>query len=177
MLVKRPVLSIIVAATPEGVIGVDGGLPWKKLPNDMQQFKKITDGHPVIMGRKTWESIPEKFRPLPGRTNIVVTRQKNYQAEGAIVAASLLEAKIMATHAPGREEFFVIGGGELYCEAIHLAQKIYFTLVHASISGDAHFPKMRDREWRRVDSSYKELRPGDEYPTTFKEFERICIQQ
>ena len=120
-------------------IGKNGALLWQ-IPEDLKHFKALTSGHPVVMGRKTWESLPEKFRPLPGRVNIVVTRQAGYRALGASVAKSLDEALRAATLAPGSDEIFVIGGGELYAAALPLADRLYLTLVDSDAAGDAFFP-------------------------------------
>lgn len=133
-------LSIIAAIGENRELGRGGELLWR-LKDDMQRFKELTTGHPVIMGRKTWESIPEKFRPLPGRTNIVVTRQSGYQAEGAIVVDGLSDAFLAAEKAPGSSETFVIGGGELYAAALPYAIRLYLTLVDASApDADTFFP-------------------------------------
>lgn len=120
-------------------IGRGGRLLWR-IPEDMQRFKKTTTGHPVIMGRKTWESIPEKFRPLPGRTNIVVTRQKDHVARGAAVVSSLDAALAAAASAAGSEEILIVGGGELYREALPFADRLYLTLVDDDAEGDTFFP-------------------------------------
>jgi dihydrofolate reductase len=135
----------LIAAIGAGnrALGKDGQLLWQ-IPDDLKRFKAITSGHPVIMGRKTWESLPEKFRPLPGRLNIVVTRQEGYEATGAEVCASLETALAMAqgTHAAeGGMEVFVIGGGELYKEALTFADKLYLTLIDEEKEGDVFFPE------------------------------------
>ncbi len=121
-------------------IGKNGTLLWS-VPEDMARFKKLTSGHPVVMGRKTWESIPAKFRPLPGRINIVVTRDTAYVAEGAVVVHSLAEAIEAAIGAAGAEEIFIIGGGELYKEGLPFASRLYLTLVDDNEDGDAYFPE------------------------------------
>ena len=110
-------LNIIAAIGKNRELGLHGKLLWH-IPEDMRRFKEVTTGHPVIMGRKTWESLPQMYRPLPGRTNIVVTRQVGYKATGAIVADSLKAARIAAARAGGADEIFVIGGGELYRRGI-----------------------------------------------------------
>lgn len=120
-------------------LGKDGQLLWR-IPDDMKRFKELTTGHPVIMGRKTWESLPEKFRPLADRTNIVVTRQSGYEAAGAIIAHSLEEARAAAARARGAEEVFIMGGGELYREALPLADRLYLTLIKGEKEADAFFP-------------------------------------
>jgi len=121
-------------------LGKDGALLWH-LPDDMKRFKELTIGHPVIMGRKTWESLPEKYRPLSGRTNIVATRQVDYKAEGAMVTDSFDNARAVAARAPGASEIFVIGGGELYAAALPYANRLYLTLVDDAPEADVFFPE------------------------------------
>jgi dihydrofolate reductase len=132
-------ISIIAAVGKNRELGKGGKLLWH-IPEDMRRFKALTMGHPVIMGRKTWESLPEKFRPLPGRTNIVVTRQVGYAAEGAIVADSFEAARAAAARAQGADEIFVIGGGELYATALPFADRLYLTLVDDMADADTFFP-------------------------------------
>lgn len=130
-------ISIIVAvAGKKRVIGKKGGMPWY-IPEELKRFKSITMGHPVIMGRKTHESIGKN---LPGRTNIVVTHEPDYKAEGCIVVHSLAEAIQLASDASGNDEIFVIGGGQIYQEAIKLADKLYLTYLDKEIAGDVFFP-------------------------------------
>jgi dihydrofolate reductase len=150
----EPVIAMIVAAAANNVIGREGGLPWR-LPEDMKWFKARTMGRPIIMGRKTWESFPK--RPLPGRTNIVVTRQKGYAAEDGVVAASL-DAALALAHGEQPEEIMIIGGAELYAQALPITQRIYLTRVHGTVEGDAHFPALDLSQWT-------ETVVGD-YPTT-----------
>lgn len=121
-------------------IGHGNGLLWH-LPEDLKLFKTHTSGHPVVMGRRTWESLPERFRPLPGRTNIVVTHDSAYEAAGAEVAMSLEDALARAKRAPGGEETFVIGGGQLYASALPFADRLYLTLVDDDAEGDTFFPE------------------------------------
>ena len=130
-------LHLIFARASNGVIGKDGGLPWH-LPEDMAHFKRTTNGHPVIMGRKTWDSLPPKFRPLPGRVNIVVTRQPGWQAEGALRAGSLEEALALC---PADADAWAIGGAELYRQALPLAHTAVVTEIAADFEGDAHAPE------------------------------------
>jgi len=133
-------ISIIAAiGSRDRALGKGGKLLWR-LPDDMRRFKALTTGHPVIMGRKTWESLPLKFRPLPGRTNIVVTRQTGYEAAGALIADSLEAARAAAARAPGADEIFVIGGGELYAAALSFADRLYLTLVDDKKEADTFFP-------------------------------------
>lgn len=129
-------LNLILARARNGVIGVNGQLPWH-LPEDMAHFKRLTMGSPVIMGRKTWESLPPKFRPLPGRLNIVVTRQADWQAEGARVARGLLDACALC---PPESTAWVIGGAELYAQALALADAAVVTEIEADFEGDAFAP-------------------------------------
>lgn len=132
-------IAIIAAIGKKRELGFGGKLLWR-IPDDMKRFKELTGGRPVIMGRKTWESLPEKFRPLPRRTNIVVTRQSGYEAEGAVVVDSLEAARAAAARAPGADEIFVIGGGELYATALPLADRLYLTLVDDIAEADTFFP-------------------------------------
>lgn len=134
-------LSIIVAVANNGVIGKDGGLPWS-IPEDMKFFKAMTTGHAVIMGRKTWESIPAKFRPLPGRTNIVVSRSWQYNAQamdvGALVAPSLSSA-LNTLDLVTPKKIFIIGGAMLYEAALPLVSTAYVTRINRDIDGDTFF--------------------------------------
>lgn len=142
-------IALIVAAARNGVIGRNNQLPWY-LPNDLKYFKQATMGKPIVMGRKTFESIG---KPLPGRTNIVVTRQAGWQAEGVRVANSLDEALTLAESIAaidGAEELMVIGGAQIYQEAFPLAARLYLTQVHAEVEGDAYFPAVSEQEWREV---------------------------
>ena len=130
-------LHLIFARAANGVIGKDGGLPWH-LPEDLAHFKRLTSGHPVVMGRKTWESLPPRFRPLPGRMNIVVTRQTQWQAQGAVRAASLQDALALCSD---EANAWVIGGAEIYREALPLAHTAVVTEIEADFEGDAHAPE------------------------------------
>jgi dihydrofolate reductase len=128
-------IALILAMADNGVIGNGGGIPWR-LPDDMRRFKALTLGKPNIMGRKTWESLPKK--PLPGRTNIVVTRDGNYRADGATVVATLDEA-LGRAKAENPTEIMVIGGAEIYRAALPFATRIELTEIHARIEGDTTF--------------------------------------
>ena len=130
-------LGLIFARARNGVIGRDGGLPWH-LPEDLAHFKQLTIGSPVIMGRKTWDSLPPRFRPLPGRVNIVVTRQPGWQAAGAQRAGSLAEAIALCA---GHPRAWVIGGAQVYGQALHLAHRAEVTEIEADIEGDALAPQ------------------------------------
>ncbi len=129
-------VNMIYARAANGVIGKNNALPWH-LPEDMAHFKKITLGWPVIMGRKTWDSLPPKFRPLPGRTNIVITRQSGWQAEGAKVAVSVEDAISLAGNI---EQVWVIGGAQIYAQAEPLADRIEVTEIAQDFEGDAYAP-------------------------------------
>lgn len=143
-------VSLIVAVAENGVIGKDNDLIWH-LPKDMHFFKETTMGHHVIMGRKNFESIPERFRPLPNRTNVVITKQSDYQAEGCVVVNSLKAALEVSQH-NGDNEPFVIGGGQIYKLALeeNLVDKIYLTKVHQAFDGDTFFPELSE-EWKEVE--------------------------
>lgn len=136
---KTRVALIAALGASTRAIGKNGALLWH-IPEDLKRFKALTSGHPVIMGRKTWESLPERARPLPNRTNIVVTRDARYAALGAIAVNSLEAALAAAASATGASEIFVIGGGELYAAALPLASRLYLTLVDSAAPGDTFFP-------------------------------------
>ena len=134
-------ITLVVAAARNGVIGKDGAIPWR-LPEDLKRFKTLTLGHTVVMGRKTWDSLPPNYRPLPGRRNVVVTRDANWQAEGG--EATTLEAALSQGG-----DIFVIGGGEIYRAALAKADRIELTEVHRDFEGDAVFTFDR-AAWREV---------------------------
>ncbi|MFQ5601388.1 MAG: dihydrofolate reductase [Candidatus Krumholzibacteriia bacterium] len=142
-------ISLVVAMTPEHVIGKAGGLPWR-LPADLRHFRKITMGRPVVMGRKTYESIG---KPLEGRTNIVLTRQEGFEAPGCLVARSPQEAlrRALESAAEAPDEVMVIGGGSVYAAFLPLAQRMYVTLVQDRIGGDTWFPDCDFEEWLEVE--------------------------
>lgn len=137
-------LALIWAQSPDGVIGVDNALPWR-VPEDSAHFRALTSGHPVVMGRATWESLPERFRPLPGRDNIVLTRTDGYAAPGAVVVASLDEALA----AVGARDAWVMGGGAVYEQALPLADRVEITVVDLDVDGDTWAPTLDDA-WERV---------------------------
>jgi dihydrofolate reductase len=138
-------LNLIWAQAKNRVIGANGTMPWH-LPQDLAHFKRVTNGHSVIMGRKTWDSLPPKFRPLPGRTNIVITRQTDWSAEGATRASSLEQAiELCAGHA----QVWVMGGAQIYAQALPLAQQVVMTQIELDVPGDAHAPVL-DASWREV---------------------------
>ena len=137
-------VSIIVATDKQGGIGKDNALLWH-LPNDLKRFKTITSGHPIIMGRKTYESIG---RPLPNRMNIIITQNKDLKIEGCIIVHNLKDAIIAAEG----KDVFIIGGGSIYEQAMEMADMIYLTLVDVSLEADTHFPKINDEQWQIVHS-------------------------
>ena len=142
-------VSLIVAVSENGVIGKDNDLIWH-LPKDMKFFKDTTMGHHVIMGRKNFESIPHKFRPLPNRINIVITRQSDYNAEGSIVV-NLLEEALKVAKSNEENEAFIIGGGQIYKLALeaNLIDRIYLTKIHHSFDGDTFFSALNSN-WKEI---------------------------
>lgn len=139
-------ITIIAAAAENDALGKDNDLVWH-LPNDFKRFKSLTTGHHIIMGRKTFESFP---KPLPNRTHVIITRQKNYTApEGCIVTNSLTKAISMC---PENEEIFIIGGGEIYKQSIEFADKIELTRVHTNVEADTFFPKIDEHIWKLSNS-------------------------
>jgi dihydrofolate reductase len=146
-------IVLIAAVAANGVIGRGSELVFRH-PADAKHFRETTMGHPVVMGRKTWESLPVRFRPLPGRRNIVVTRQAGYAAAGAETAPSLEAALGLVAAAP---TVFVMGGGELYAQALPLAQRLEITEVQAPLEGDVHFPAIDPAAWRREAARLPEL--------------------
>lgn len=158
-------ISIIVAASTNNVIGVQGELPWK-ISDDLKRFKALTLGKPVIMGRRTHESIG---RPLPGRQNIVLTRQAGFDAQGCDVVASPQEALAVTS---GAAEIFIIGGSEIYALFLPKANRLYLTRVHASIDGDAHFPDIDEQKWRLVDTEAHDASDANQFAFEFRTYER-----
>jgi dihydrofolate reductase len=166
-------IAIYVAIAENGVIGREGGLPWR-LSSDLKRFKADTMGKPIVMGRKTWESFPR--RPLPGRLNIVVTRDRDYKAEGAEVVHSLDDAltlaRVRAACMAGADDICIIGGAEIYRQALPLADRLHVTHVLASIEGDAHFPPIDSVHWRNVSSVDAPAGEKDSFATRYTIYER-----
>jgi dihydrofolate reductase len=142
------IISQIAAVAENRVIGRNNDLPWK-LPDDMKFFMNTTKGHHVIMGRKNYESLHEKFRPLPNRTNIVVTRQKDFNAPGCHVVHSIDDALKIAEK-NGEPETFVIGGAEIYSLALRKTNRLYLTEIKATVDGDTYFPEFDKKEWKEI---------------------------
>jgi dihydrofolate reductase len=165
---QKPQIALVAAVAINGVIGAAGGLPWR-LPSDLKRFKSVTMGKPVIMGRKTWESIG---RPLPGRRNIVVTRSQDFSAQGVERASSLDEAIAMAVEGDAAE-VCVIGGGQLYEEALPAADRLYITHVMAEPEGDTRFPPIHQEQWLPVSSEEIVAGENDSAQMRFVVYERI----
>lgn len=165
-------ISIVVAVSLNNAIGYRGRLPWNNLSADMKRFKDLTMGHAVIMGRKTWESLPSRFRPLPGRKNIILSRSYQH-SEGYIIAHSLEDALDCVDP---EEDLFVIGGKEIYQLTLPHASRIYMTIVHGIFNADTHFSDFLLFEWER-----KEFQsfPADEknlHPYSFAVFDRVYFR-
>ncbi|KAA1189712.1 dihydrofolate reductase [Pseudohalioglobus sediminis] len=165
------VVAVIVAVADNGVIGRDNALPWH-LPEDLRYFKRVTMGKPLLMGRKTYESIG---RPLPGRTNIVITRDPAWQAPGVQVVHSLDDAMALGAEVAQRDdvdEMMVIGGAEIYAAVIPQARRLYLTRVHASVAGDAVLPEVDWSVWCKVSSERHAAGGDNPYDYSFEVYER-----
>ena len=150
-------VGLIWAQTPAGVIGADNTIPWR-LPEDMAHFRTVTTDHPVLMGRRTWDSLPAKFRPLPGRRNIVITRQADWSGPGAERADSIPAAIALAA----ADTVWVIGGGEIYREAMDYATDLMVTEIDAEIPGDAYAPTI-EGDWKVEDAPWQQSCTGLRY--------------
>ncbi len=158
-------ISLIVAASTNNAIGIGGDLPWR-LSDDLKRFKAVTLGKPIIMGRKTWDSIG---RPLPGRQNIVITRQPGFSAEGCDVVASVEEAVALAGDV---DEIMVIGGSQIYELALPFADRIYLTRVHAQVDGDAFFPEVDGSQWRLISDARYTADERNDFDCSFRVYDR-----
>ena len=163
----QPCICVIAALAANRTIGKDNALPWR-LPADLKHFKELTLGHPVVMGRKTHESIG---KPLPGRRNLVISRNRGYSARGCDMVHSLDEAIAACL---GTQVIFVIGGAELYREALLRAHRLEFTEIHAAFEGDAVFPEFRMNEWREVGREIHGDETGIPFRYDFARYERIA---
>ena len=161
------VISMIAAMTRDRVIGINNSLPWK-LPADMQWFRQQTMGKPIIMGRKTFESFGAK--PLPGRKNIIITRDQNYKVEGCDVVHSIDEALTLANSA---EEVMVIGGAELYRQVLSDTDTIYLTRIHEAFEGDTRFPEIHNTEWHQVERIDHEADEKNSHDYSFIRLDRV----
>jgi dihydrofolate reductase len=165
-------LALIAAVARNGAIGGGNALLWR-LPEDARFFKHTTHGHPVVMGRRTWDSLPERFRPLPGRLNVVVTRQPQWQAEGAVVAHSLDDALARVKEAaPHTATCFVIGGAELYAQALPVADRLVLTEIDRDFDGNVHFPAWERAAWREVAREHHRAEPPNDFDFSFVTYER-----
>lgn len=166
-------VAIYVAIAKNGVIGRDGGLPWR-LSTDLKRFKAGTMGKPIVMGRKTWESFPK--RPLPGRQNIVITRDADYRAEGADVVHSLDDAlalaRVRGRCAPGADEICIVGGGEIYNQALPVADTLHVTHVMAEPDGDTRFPPIDPAAWEQVSAEEIPAGEKDSHATVYAVYQR-----
>lgn len=164
------IISLIAAVSKNKVIGKDNDLPWN-LPDDMKYFMQTTSRHHVIMGRKNYESIPEKFRPLPNRTNIVVTHQRDYDAPGCTVVHSI-ESALAVARKGNDDEIFIIGGAAIFSQSLSFTQRMYLTEIHAIVEGDILFPEYDPSDWTEISRKHH---PADErhaYPFDFVIYER-----
>ena len=159
-------LSLVAAVARGGVIGRDGTIPWR-IPEDARRFREVTIGHPVVMGRRTWESLPDRFRPLPGRRNVVVTRNDAWRADGAERAGSLADALRLLE---GAERVSVIGGAEIYADALPLADELLLTEIDLDVEGDTFFPDWERAEFDEV--SREEHVSDDGTPFAFVTYHR-----
>jgi len=161
-------LSILVILSTNNVIGRDNKLPWH-MPADLKRFKNLTMGHHILMGRRTFNEIK---KPLPGRVNVVITRDPHFTAEGVAIARSIDEA-ISKAEAAGDLEVFLIGGGEIFNQVIHIADRMYITRIHADIDGDTYFPEFDDvNEWKLIDAEHFEADEKNAYPYSFLTYVR-----
>lgn len=158
-------ISIIAAVSDNDVIGADGELPWR-LPADLRHFKTVTMGKPVVMGRKTWDSLG---RPLPGRQNIVISRQPGFEADGCDVVPYPARALTVAGDV---DEIMIIGGSQIYAMFLRRAHRVYLTRVHAEVEGDAHFPELDGGQWKRVSAERHEADDANEHAFTFEVYDR-----
>lgn len=166
---QKPRIAFVLAMSRNRVIGANGGLPWR-MPSDLKRFKALTIGKPLVMGRKTWDSLPRK--PLPGRPNIVVTRQVGYEAPGAIVTATLGEA-LRQARAVAADEIAVIGGAEIFDELLPFADRIYLSEIDIEAKGDRVFPPLPAEEWKETSYEKHPRGEGDAAGFTLRVLDRV----
>ncbi len=166
------IVSLIVAAASNNAIGKNNDLLWH-LPADMKHFKQLTSGHCILTGRKNFESIPEKFRPLPNRTNIIITRNKDLKIDQCHVFTAIQEG-IEFAKSTGEQELFVIGGGEIYRECVeqNLVRKIYLTRVHQNFEADTFFPELEENDWSLLSELFMPKDEKNPIDCTFYELEK-----
>jgi dihydrofolate reductase len=157
--------SIVAAMTENRVIGRDNALPWH-LRDDLRRFKAITMGHTVVMGRKTWDSVG---KPLPGRTTVVLSRDAGFRPAGVSVVQTMNEALELAGH---DDEIFIVGGGEVFRQIIAVADRIYLTIIHAQLEGDAFFPTFDENEWRIIEDEEHPADQWNDHPFRFVTYDR-----
>jgi dihydrofolate reductase len=170
MTIQVPRIAFVVAVARNGVIGREGKLPWR-ISSDLKRFKAITLGKPVIMGRKTWESLPR--RPLPGRVNIVITRGHNYQAQGAVVTASVSEALAQARQTDS-DEICVIGGSDIFRQMLPMADRLYLTEIDLAPEGDVVFPPLDPKAWRETSHEIHAREEGDDAGFILRVLDRVA---
>jgi dihydrofolate reductase len=163
---SKPLVSLVVAMTRDGVIGRDNGMPWH-LPDDLKHFKAVTMGKPMLMGRKTFDSIG---KPLPGRTSLVLTRDPQWRAAGVTVVRSLDDTFKAIAGAP---ELCVVGGAEIFRLTLPLAHRMHLTRIHANIPGDTRFPSFDESEWRESERTEHPMDARHEHSMTFSTLERV----
>ena len=173
----QPAVVLVAAVARNGVIGRAGGLAWN-IPEDMAHFKSVTAGGTVIMGRSTWESIPQRFRPLPGRRNIVLSRQPGFLVPGAEVAATLEAGLAMIlkspTDAPSPSTVFIIGGAQVYAAALRLAHRLELTEIQHDFQGDAHFPEGWRQAFEEVSRRRVRTAAPNGFDIDFVAYQRRC---
>jgi dihydrofolate reductase len=165
------IISHIAAMAKNRVIGKDNDLPWR-LPDDMKFFMQTTKGHHVIMGRKNYDSLHDKFKPLPHRTNIVVTRQKKFEAPGCIVVHAVEEA-INIARKNSEQEAFVIGGAEIYKLTLPVTNRIYLTEIQAPVEGDTFYPELNKKEWKEVSRTHHTADDRHAFAFDFVIYDRV----
>jgi dihydrofolate reductase len=169
---KQPRIVFVVAVARNGVIGRQGKLPWR-ISSDLKRFKTITFGKPVVMGRKTWESLPK--RPLPGRVNIVITRDERYEAQGAVVATSIAEALARAGETES-EEICVIGGSDIFREMLPMADRLYLTEINLAPEGDVVFPPLDPKAWRETSREVHARGERDDAGFVLRVLDRVALE-
>ena len=166
------IISLIAAMSKNRVIGRDNDLPWK-LPDDMKFFQRTTRGHVVIMGRKNYDSLPPSYKPLPNRTNVILTRQEGYEAEDCVVFDNL-DSALNFSRKEGEQEAFVIGGGQIYEQALEKSDRIYLTEIEAEIDGDTFFPKL-SADWKEVSREHHSADERHQYAFDFVIYEKMQL--
>lgn len=157
-------ITLVAAMAEDRLIGAKGKIPWAgALPRDMEHFRAITMGHALIMGRMTWDSIPERFRPLPGRINIVMSRDTDFAATGALIARDVDEALALA----GDNDVMIIGGAQIYALFLPIATHLELTIVGGTFTGDAYFPPFEGSDWQTIEEIAHPAKGRDAYPMTF----------